>query len=207
MIAEIVCQEQYSRGELLLRSFLGIFYIYLPHAFILMFVQLWAGILLFLTFWVILFTGRYPESWFEFQVKAMRWSWRVNARYFNLCDGYPAFGLDAEDDYTTFEVSYPEHVSRGLVLVRFLFGVFYVLLPHGLILGIRTYVSLFLAFVAFWAVLITARYPDFVHEFNTGTLRWAARVNLYMSYMTDRYPPFSGKADSEFVSIPKPGVV
>ncbi len=204
MIAEVVRQERYSRGELLLRSFLGIFYIYLPHAFLLIFVQLWASILLFISFWVILFTGRYPESWFEFQVKALRWSWRVNARYFNLCDGYPAFGLDAEDEYTRFEVSYPENVSRGLVLVRALFGWFYVILPHALILGIRMYVSLFLTFIAFWVVLFTGEYPEFIHEFNTGTLRWSARVTLYMSYMTDTYPPFSGKADSERISIPKP---
>lgn len=204
MIAQVVRQEKYSKGELLLRSFLGIFYIYLPHAFLLFFIQIWSTILLFISFWAILFTGRYPESWFEFQVKAMRWSWRLNARYFNLCDGYPAFGLDAEDEYTTFAVPYPENVSRGLVLLRFLLGVFYVLLPHGLILGIRMYVSLFLAFLAFWVVLFTGEYPEFIHEFNTGTMRWGARVNLYMSYMTDTYPPFSGKPDSERISIPKP---
>ena len=205
MTAEITRQEEYSRGELLLRSFLGIFYIYLPHAFLLMFIQLWAGILLFISFWVILFTGRYPESWFEFQVKALRWQWRVNARYFNLSDGYPAFGLDAEDPNTKFDVTYPENISRGLVLVRFLFGFIYVALPHGIILGLRFYVSLFLVFIAFWAVLFTGRYPDAIHEFNVGTLRWAVRVNLYLSYMTDTYPPFSGKADSELVRIPRPG--
>ncbi len=204
MIAEITRQEKYSRGELLLRTFLGIFYIYLPHAFLLFFIQIWASILLFISFWVILFTGRYPESFFEFQVKALRWSWRLNARSFNLCDGYPAFGLDAEDEYTKFDVPYPENVSRALVLVRAFLGIFYVILPHGLILLIRMYVSLFLVFIAFWVVLFTGEYPEFIHEFNTGTLRWGTRVQLYMNYMSETYPPFSGKPDFEQISTPKP---
>ena len=54
-------QEKYSRGELLLRTIFGALYIYLPHGFILMFVGLWGGILQFVAFWVILFTGRYPQ--------------------------------------------------------------------------------------------------------------------------------------------------
>ncbi|MGB0392197.1 MAG: hypothetical protein ACPGD5_11555, partial [Salibacteraceae bacterium] len=78
----ITHQETYSRGELLLRSFFGIFYIILPHIFLLLFIQLWGSILQFISFWVILFTGRYPQSYFEFQVKALRWNLRVNARVY-----------------------------------------------------------------------------------------------------------------------------
>ena len=42
-------QESYSRGELLLRSFFGVFYILIPHAIALLFVSLWGAILQFLT--------------------------------------------------------------------------------------------------------------------------------------------------------------
>ena len=85
-------QERYSRGELLLRTLFGWIYILIPHVFILMFVSLWGAILQFAAFWVILFTGRYPQSMFEFQVGLMKWSLRVNARMYNVSDGYPAFG-------------------------------------------------------------------------------------------------------------------
>ena len=61
-------QESYSRGELILRSILGLFYIMLPHMFVLIFVQIWASIVTFIAWWTILFTGRYPESFFEFMV-------------------------------------------------------------------------------------------------------------------------------------------
>ncbi|MFC2155921.1 hypothetical protein ACFLRB_05480 [Acidobacteriota bacterium] len=55
-------QESYSRGELLLRTFFGWIYIVIPHDFALWLVGIWAGILSFLAWWVILFTGKYPQS-------------------------------------------------------------------------------------------------------------------------------------------------
>ena len=61
-------QEKYSRGELLLRTLFGYFYIMIPHGFMLAIVGIWSGILSFVTFWIVLFTGRFPESIFAFQV-------------------------------------------------------------------------------------------------------------------------------------------
>ena len=67
------------------------------------------------------------------------------------------------------------------------------MLPHGFALLFRTIASIILQFIAFWIVLFTAEYPKSFHDFNVGTLRWGIRVSLYMSFMTDEYPPFSGK--------------
>ncbi len=197
MILNITNQENYSRGELLLRTLLGVFYIALPHAFILMFLGLWSNILSFISFWVILFTGRYPESFFEFQEQYLRWNVRLNARLYNLADGYPRFGLTAEDEHTTFKLTYPESLSRGHQLLKVLFGYFYVLLPHAFILIFRAFATQILIFVCFWIVLFTGKYPPGLHEFNVGTLRWSIRVNLYLMFLTDDYPPFSGQPDQE----------
>ena len=203
MILVIKYQEQYSRGELLLRTFFGFLYIALPHLFLLTFVGLAAAVLNFLAFWVILFTGRYPESWFEFQVNYQRWTLRFTARMLNIADGYPAFGLKAEDEHVTFEVPYPERVSRGLTLVRLLFGFFYVIIPHGMILGLLNVAVSVVVFLAWFAVLFTGRYPKSMFDFVVYFLRWNQRVSLYLGYMTDRYPPFSGDPDEQPV---EPGV-
>jgi hypothetical protein len=32
-----------------------------------------------------------------------------------------------------------------------------------------------------------------MHAFNVGTYRWVYRINLYLGFFTDKYPPFSGK--------------
>ncbi|MEN8157982.1 MAG: DUF4389 domain-containing protein [Bacteroidota bacterium] len=185
-------QEHYSRGELLLRTIFGWIYIILPHFFVLMFVGLWGSILQFVAFWVILFTGRYPQSMFEFQLGLLKWNNRVTARMYNISDGYPAFGIDASDEYTDLTVPYPEKVSRGLTLVRFLFGIFFVSLPHYFILYFRAIFVGLLVFIAWWAVLFTAKYPKDMHDWAVGQIRWQTRVSLYLMYMTDTYPPFTG---------------
>jgi hypothetical protein len=185
-------QERYSRGELLLRTFFGWLYILIPHGFLLLFVGLWGAILQFVAFWVILFTGRYPQSMFEFQVGLMKWSLRVNARIYNISDGYPAFGIKSTDEYTDLVVPYPEKVNRGLVLLRLFLGIFYVYLPHMFILMFRAWFVGILVFLAWWVVLFTAKYPDFMFDWVTGQIRWQMRVSLYMMYMTDTYPPFTG---------------
>jgi hypothetical protein len=185
-------QDKYSRGELLLRTFLGWLYIGIPHFFLLFFVGLWGAVLLFVSFWVILITGTYPEPMFQYQVKVQQWSLRLNARIYNLSDGYPAIGLKGEDDRTLLEIPYPEKVNRGLTLVRMLFGVFYVGIPHGFILVFRAMFTGILQFLAWWIVLFTAAYPRNLHEWSVGLLRWQLRVSLYLMFMTDTYPPFTG---------------
>ncbi len=185
-------QERYSRAELLLRTFFGWIYIILPHRFLLFFVSLWAMILQVIAFWSILFTGKYPKSLFDFQLGLARWNLRLNARIYNISDGYPAFGINGTDEYTSLEVEYPERVSRSLMLVRFLFGWLYVYVPHFFILIFRSIFVNILVFFSWFAVLITAKYPQEFHNWVTGQLRWTTRVGLYMSYMTDVYPAFTG---------------
>lgn len=189
----ITHQETYSRGDLLLRTLFGWIYMTLPHVFFLLFFGIWSAILGFIAFWVILFTGRYPESFYEFQVKMIKWSIRLNARRSNLVDGYPSFFPEGTDDLTHFEIPYPERLSRGLLLVKVLFGGIYCALPHGFVLIFRIIWGAILSFLAWWAVLFTGKYPASWHEFNVGTIRWSTRVSLYLSNMTDQYPPFSGK--------------
>ena len=195
MTLTIKHQETYSRGELLLRTIFGFFYIGIPHFFLLFFVSIWSAILQFISFWAILFTGRYPESFFEFQVGVMRWNIRLNARLLNLSDGYPAFGIHGTDDQTSLDVPYPESLSRGLAIVKLLFGAIYVGLPHGFILFFRLIWGAILSFIAFWVVLFTGKYPESWHAFNVNTMRWSTRVNIYLGFMNDKYPPFSGQPD------------
>ncbi len=191
MVFDIKHAERQSRGELLLRSFFGLIYMYLPHAFVLFFLGLWGAILGFISWWIILFTGRYPQSFFEYQVKLIRWQARLSARQFNLIDGYPAFGLDAVDPAVVVDIPYPQSLSRGTLLLRLFFGFLYVIIPHGFVLfflAIGVYVVLF---IGWWIILFTGQLPVGMHNFLVGFLRWNQRVNLYMANMTDVYPPFS----------------
>ncbi|MBU3658468.1 MAG: DUF4389 domain-containing protein [Flavobacteriales bacterium] len=188
-------QESYSRGELLLRTFLGVFYIAIPHAFILIFLLIWSSLLNFVTFWTILITGQFPESMFNYQLNLQRWALRVNVRMQNLSDGYPAFGLASTDANIMIEIERPEKSNRGTVFLRAMFGFLYVMIPHVFCLVFLMIGASFVRFIAFWAVLITGKYPKGMHDYMVGLLRWQFRISAYMGYMTDVYPPFSLKGD------------
>ena len=196
MTFDVTQQESYSRGELLLRTFFGLFYITVPHMVVLFFLGIWAGILHFISWWVILFTGRYPAQFFEFQTKIFAWNMRLTASAWNLIDGYPAIGTAGSHPAVSLEVDYPESLSRGLLLLRAFFGFLFVSFPHGFCLYFRMLATAFLNFLAWWAILFTGKIPENWFQFNVGTLRWMLRVNLYMANMTDAYPPFSGRADA-----------
>jgi hypothetical protein len=185
-------QETYSRGQLLLRSFFGFIYIVIPHVFLLWFVAIAANVLNFIAFWVVLFTGKYPRGMYDFQVNFLNWQLRLNASMYHLVDGYPPFGFNKWEK-VNFEMEYPETLSRGLLLLRTFFGFIYVMIPHGFCLFFRAIGTAFLVFLAWWVVLFTGKYPANWHAFNVGTYRWGLRVQTYMSFLTDEYPPFSGK--------------
>ena len=60
---------------------------------------------------------------------------------------------------------------------------------------------MFIMFIAFWAVLFTGRYPDSMHGFVVGTIRWQYRVSLYLLFMTDEISAFHWKRTIEFFLI------
>jgi hypothetical protein len=190
----ITHREKYSRIELLLRTFFGWLYMAIPHGFLLLFLGIWSGILTFVAFWVVLITGKYPAGMFSYQVEYSRWGLRLGARLINLADGYPAFGLSAQDELIEFEIPLPEKQSRLLLLLRLFFGGLYVGIPHGFLLFFRTIATSVVIFIAWWIVLFTGRYPASLHEYVIGLLRWTTRVKIYMIFLTDDYPPFNGKA-------------
>jgi hypothetical protein len=188
----ITHQEKYSRGQLLLRTILGLFYIRVPHLFLLGIVGIWSTILNFIMFWIALFTAKFPESIFKFQLGMQNWSLRVEATLANLVDGYPAFFPSGTSDVVSLEVPRPEKLSRGLVILR-LFSIIYVGIPHGICLGLRFIWTGVLGFLAWFAILFAGTYPARWHAFNVGSYRWLTRISLYLGYFTDEYPKFSGK--------------
>jgi Domain of unknown function (DUF4389) len=191
---EIQHQPEYSRGELLLRSFFGWLYIGIPHGLLLMLCGLALWFMSIATFFIILFTGVTPQWYYDWVVKMQRWGLRVTARLYNLADGYPQFGLDGKDDKTSFELEFWQ-IDRGEMLLRTFLGFIYVGIPHMFVLYFRFIGSFFLMLFAFFAVLFTGKYPDNWHRFNTGTFLWAMRLNLYLAWLYKDYPPFAGRPD------------
>ena len=189
---DIQQQDTYSRGELLLRNFLGFLYIMIPHLFVSFFYGLVLMVVGLIRFFSILITGKFPRNAHNAMVQIGRYNLRLTARIFNLRDGYPPFHLETEDEGITFDMPYVEKISRGRLLVRTLFGGF-MLIPHIFILVFRIYGVMFANIYAFFVVLFTKKFPNGVFKFSVETLRWNYRMNNYLVYYTDDYPPFHGR--------------
>jgi hypothetical protein len=67
----------------------------IPHWFLLFFLGIAAGFCIFLSWFAILFTGRFPRALFDFVVGVARWGLRTGAYAFLLVtDEYPPFSLE-----------------------------------------------------------------------------------------------------------------
>jgi hypothetical protein len=189
----------------------------IPHYIVLVFLWIAFAVLSVVAFFAILFTGRYPRAIFEFNVGVLRWGWRVSYYAYSALgtDRYPPFSLAEVPDYPAqLHVPYPEHLSRGLVLVKW----WLLALPHLLIVGVLVGGGAWFAvssdtdnyswtgggligllvFIAAIVLAFTGVYPRGLFDFILGLNRWVLRVAAYTSLMTDAYPPFrldTGGAD------------
>jgi uncharacterized protein DUF4389 len=135
---------------------------------------------------MLLFRQRYPRWWFDFQIALARFSYRVGAYGLLLRDEYPS----TEDEQAVhLALDYPDAklLSRWMPLVKWLLA-----LPHWIILGFLFLGVIVAVVIAWFAVLITGRYPRSLFDYVVGVGRWFLRVQAYAIYLvTDRYPPFS----------------
>jgi hypothetical protein len=200
----------------------------IPHYFVLVF--LWIAFLAtsIVALFSILFTGRYPRALFDFNVGVLRWSWRVHFYGYGALgtDRYPPFTLAEVPDYPArLVMEYPEHLSRGLVLVKW----WLLAIPHYFIVSVFVGGAAYaanqdahpatraaglidlLVLIAGVSLLCGLAYPRRLFDFVIGLDRWVLRVAAYAAMMTDQYPPFAldqggheGDVDSISVAL-RPG--
>jgi len=178
---EIDFPQKPSRLLIFVRGILVI-----PHYIALLVLGIGAFFVWIISFWAILFTGRYPEGMFNYMVGLMRWGTRVIAYQFFMTDKYPPFSLEDDPSYPVrIQIAYPPQVARWRPLVNWLLAYPALIASYGLML--LAYVCVFFAF---FAILFTGRYPQGLFNAVSIGLRWQLRVNSFSYWMTEKYPPF-----------------
>ena len=177
---DVAYPESPNRWLILVRWLLA-----LPHYLVLSLLGILASLVWVVAFFTILIARSYPDALYRFMVGVSRWSVNVTA-YVLFLDRYPPFSME-EGAYegVTFAVERPDF-NRWLVLVKWL-----LVIPHAIVLGLLAVIAQVAVVPLALGVLVLGRYPRPLFDFLVGVGRWNARVNAYMTFLVDRYPPFS----------------
>jgi hypothetical protein len=130
---------------------------------------------------------RYPRWWFDFARELTRFGARVGAYLALLTDRYPS---TVDEQSVHLDIEYPDverDLNRWLPLVKWLLAI-----PHYIVLIVLWLAAIVVVVIAWFAILLTGRYPRPLFDFVEGVGRWTLRVAAYAFLLvTDRYPPFS----------------
>jgi len=185
----------------------------IPQVFVFIFVSIAAWFIMFLSWWAILFTAKYPEVFFNFVNWWLRWGARLTGYTYLLTDKYPPFSGREEPGYpVVLQVETPGELSRLTSFFRFPIVPMPTLslgkgweimwqpsagmpmtIPHVIVLYFINIAGFFILFLSWWAILFIGRYPKVFFDFITWWFRWGMRLYAYSYLVTDKYPPFTGK--------------
>jgi hypothetical protein len=164
----------------------------IPHLIIAGVLSNVAGVLAFVSWFIILFTGRLPDGIAQFQCLVLRYEARVYSYSLWLREPYPPFEFEmtaadpGTDPLRVDLVPQLEDRNRLTVALRFIW-----ILPILVFAALVALVAAVAAIVGFFAVLFSGRWPPGLRRFIVGTGRLNLRVNAYARLLVDDYPPFS----------------
>ncbi len=145
-----------------------------------------AGLLFLPVLLMIVIRQKYPQWWFDWNLELQRFGNRIGAYVALLDDQYPSTD---EHQSVHLDMTYPDverDLNRWLPIVKWLLAI-----PHYFVLFFLTLAAIVAVVIAWFAILITGRYPRGLFNFVEGVMRWENRVVGYaVTLVTDEYPPF-----------------
>jgi hypothetical protein len=144
-----------------------------------------AGLAAVISWFAIVFTSRQPEGLRSLAAFYLRWRVRAVSYVALLRDEYPPFG---DGGYPAGFELVPQAGERDRLTVAFRL---ILAIPHILAVWVLGFAWALTTLVAWFAILLTGRYPEGLYDFGVGVLRWNIRVEAYLLLLHDAYPPFS----------------
>ena len=145
------------------------------------------GIIFLATLLMILFRQKYPKWWYDWNIALTKFSVRVFAYLLLLRSDYPSTD---EDQAVHIEIPYPDvqkDLNRFLPLVKWFLAI-----PHYIVLAFLYVGVVFVVIIAWFAIVLTSKYPEGLFNYVVGVIRWSIRVDAYAFLLTtDKYPLFS----------------
>jgi hypothetical protein len=93
----------------------------------------------------------------------------------------------------TFEADYAERRNRLTAFLRLILAI-----PLFIWSYFYAIAALVAVLIAWFAIVITGRYPPGLYDFVAGYTRFITRMTAYASLLCDPYPPFGGSDDPAY---------
>lgn len=176
------------------------FVLVIPHAIVLYVWTLFAEILAFVQWFIVLFTGRRNQGIWDLQWSWLQYSSRVTAYQYLLFDAYPPFGPDQGPTPMTVDLAYEDQASRLTNGLRFIWAI-----PALIVAAVVGIAIFFVSVVAWFAIVITGQHPRGMFDFVLEGTRYVLQANAYVMLMTDTYPKWGSGAGSSIAPRPASG--
>lgn len=177
---ELVVEETDRRSRL---TVLFRFLLALPHGF---WLYLWTipAVAAAVAAWLsALLTGRVPAVLHRFLAAYVRYMVHVYAFFFLVANPFPGFTGKAGSYPVDLVVPPPERQSRWVTLFRVVLAIPALLLGSAL-----SYVLYAIAFLGWFAALVTGRMPSGLRNLGAAALRYHGQTWGYLGLLTSRYP-------------------
>ena len=159
----------------------------IPVAIVLYVYAIIAWFAIVIAWFAIVITGRYPQGLYDFVAGFNRMQARVTAYSALLCDPYPPFWGNPDEQYPVrMEFDGPlEHYARWKTLLRIILAIPILILRYAM--GILLEIG---AIAAWFIVLFTGKLPRGLFDLMVLANSYTARSDAYLYLLTETYPPF-----------------
>jgi hypothetical protein len=181
-----------SRLTTFFRYFLAI-----PHELLVVLWGIAAWFAIIGAWFALLFTGRWPEGLYRFVAGYLRYLSRVSAYIYLGTDVYPAFSGEDDPNYPVrVHIAPPlAQYSRVKVFFRGIYAILAMIIRWAM-----SVVVSFVAFVSWFAILITGKQPQSLQDALYFSLAYITRADALQYLITETYPPF-GEPDGAPPSV------
>jgi hypothetical protein len=93
----------------------------------------------------------------------------------------------------SFEADYVERRSRLTACFRLI-----LVIPVAIWLYVYAIVAAIVIVIAWFAIVLSGRYPQGLYDFVASYTRFVTRVTAYAALLCDPYPPFGGGPDDDY---------
>lgn len=147
-----------------------------------------ASIVVTLAWFAMVFTGRYPQQLYDFNLGYLRFIARANGFVYLLTDEYPPFGGADEPTYP-IRMGFAEPLdkySRAKAFFRYIIGI-----PVMILALVQAVILMVVTLIAWFAILFTGKHPEGMFNPARSAAAYLNRANAYFFLVTEDWPPFS----------------